>query len=100
MTTPRPLALRLLRFTLSLLAAVGALLALLLAYLWLAPLGLRPQPAPARLGDYPEAAASVQRLAAAEGDAVNPLCHTRLLGHGAKTARAVVIFHGISNCPQ
>jgi alpha-beta hydrolase superfamily lysophospholipase len=100
MTPLRPLALKLLHLTLYALAAVGALLAVLLAYLWLGPLWLRARPAPAPLHDYPEAAAAVQQLAAAEGDAVNPLCHTQLLSHGAKTARVVVIFHGISNCPQ
>jgi alpha-beta hydrolase superfamily lysophospholipase len=100
MPTVRTFALKPLQFTLSILAAVLALLAVLLAYLWIGPLGLRRPPAPAPLQDYPQAAAAVQRLAAAEGNAVNPLCHTRLLGHGAKTARAVVIFHGISNCPQ
>ena len=100
MTTPRSLASRLLRVTGYILAAVAALLAALLAYLWFGPLGLQTQPAPTPLHDYLEAARAVQQLAAAEGDAVNPLCHTRLLGHGAKTARTIVIFHGISNCPQ
>ena len=100
MTTRRPLPLKLLRLTLYALAAVGALLAVLSAYFWLGPLGLRARPAPAPLQDYPEAVAAVQQLAAAEGDTVNPLCHTRLLGHGSKTARAVVIFHGVSSCPQ
>jgi carboxylesterase len=100
MTTPRPLASGLLRVTGYILAAVAALLAMVLAYLWFGPLGLRMQPTPTMLHDYPEAAKAVQQLAVAEGDAVNPLCHTRLLGHGARTARAIVIFHGISSCPQ
>ncbi len=100
MKTSRLFAPKLLQFALYVLAAVLAIPALLLAVLWLAPVGLRQRPDPAPLQNYPEAAEAVQRLAAAEGDAVNPLCHTRLLGHGAKTARVIVIFHGISNCPQ
>lgn len=100
MTTSRPLAFRLLRVTGYIVAVVAALLAVLLAYLWFGPLGLRLRPTSTPLPDYPEAAQAVQQLAATEGDAVNPLCHTRLLGHGARTARAIVIFHGISNCPQ
>jgi carboxylesterase len=83
-----------------LLAALLATLAVLLAYLWFAPLGLRPRQSPNPLQDYMQAADAVQRLAADEGAAIHPLCHTRLLGHGARTKRAVVIFHGISNCPQ
>ncbi len=100
MSTVRTFALKPLQFTLYILAAVLALLAVLLAHLWIGPLGLRPPPAPSPLQDYPRAAAAVQRLAPAEGDAVNPWCHPLLLAHGAKTARVVVIFHGISNCPQ
>ena len=59
-------------------------LAALLAYLSFAPLGLRARtPVPA--DDYGEAAEAVGRLVASEGDQVNPLCQTRLLGHGERT---------------
>jgi carboxylesterase len=100
MTKARNGSPKLLRIIVYLLAAVAALVAVLLAYLWLAPLGLKPRSSPTLLMDYKAAADAVQRLVDAEGDTVNPLCHTRLLGHGANTARAIVIFHGISNCPQ
>ena len=100
MTKARNGAPNLVRIMVFVLAAVPVVLAVLLIYLWLAPFGLRPRSSPAPLRDYKEAADAVQRLVDAEGDAVNPLCHTRLLGHGAKTALVAVIFHGISNCPQ
>ena len=32
--------------------------------------------------------------------AINPLCRTRLFAHGRRTARAVVLFHGFTNCPR
>ena len=31
---------------------------------------------------------------------LNPLCHPDLLTHGTRTARAVVLLHGISSCPR
>ena len=90
---------RLLRSVAYVLAAILLVIAGLLAYLWFSPLGLEArQPAP--VADYAQAADAIQRIAEAEGDAVNPLCRTRALDHGAKTAEVIVIFHGLSNCPQ
>ena len=31
---------------------------------------------------------------------VNPVCRSRLLTHGRKTAQAVVLLHGFTNCPR
>ena len=31
---------------------------------------------------------------------VNPLCRSQLLTHGEKVERAIVLVHGIPNCPQ
>ncbi|HWV21951.1 MAG TPA: alpha/beta fold hydrolase [Devosia sp.] len=30
---------------------------------------------------------------------LDPLCHSRLLSHGSRTARTVVYFHGFTSCP-
>ena len=35
-----------------------------------------------------------------DGPNVNPACHTRLYTHGRRTERALVLFHGFTNCPQ
>lgn len=41
----------------------------------------------------------VAQFDAAEQGQLNPLCHTRLLTHGHKTERVVVLLHGYTNCP-
>src|SRR5215469_4042294 len=35
-----------------------------------------------------------------EGSDLNPVCRSILLTHGVRTERAVVFFHGLTNCPQ
>lgn len=49
---------------------------------------------------YKDALDRLDRLRDLDSDRVNPACRTRLLTHGTRTARAVAIFHGLSNCPQ
>jgi carboxylesterase len=34
-----------------------------------------------------------------EAEAIDPLCASRLLTHGERTERAVVLYHGYTNCP-
>ncbi len=58
--------------------------------------GLASQPQPA--ASYREAVARAQRLQAADGAGVNPLCATRLLTHGTRVAQAVVLFQGYTDC--
>jgi len=41
-----------------------------------------------------------EQLKALDGPNVNPLCHTRLYTHGARTHDALVLLHGFTNCPQ
>jgi carboxylesterase len=53
-----------------------------------------PQPA----ADYAEAVRRVERLQAAEVG-FNPDCHTFLLTHGARTAKAIVFADGYGSCP-
>jgi alpha-beta hydrolase superfamily lysophospholipase len=55
-----------------------------------------PDPAP----DYTEAVTRFQRLQKIEGPEINPVCRSILLTHGLRTERAVVFFHGYTNCPQ
>jgi carboxylesterase len=55
----------------------------------------QPDPAP----DYAAAEAKFAALQALDGDDVNPVCRSQLLTHGAKVAHAIVLMHGMTNCP-
>src|SRR5437867_9128476 len=63
----------------------------------LAPRGLGSHPHPA--ASYDEGVRLVDTLRAADSPAIAPECVTRLLSHGARTARVVVLLHGLTNCP-
>lgn len=81
-----------------LVAAVGAAGALAL---WLAsplPLtGLESRADPAR--SYAEALRRVTAIQADDSPAIALECHTRLLTHGHRTRRVIVLLHGLTNCP-
>lgn len=62
------------------------------------PRTLASRPRPSRTHD--EAVARFERLLAREPADLNPICHGRLLDHGRRTERAVVLIHGLTNCPQ
>ena len=55
-------------------------------------------PNPAR--DYREALSRFQKIQGTEGPELNPVCLSILLTHGKRTKRAVVFFHGLTNCPE
>lgn len=55
---------------------------------------------PSPTGSYEEAMQRLHALQAAEDEDLNPVCHTRALTHGQRTARVVVLLHGFSNCPE
>jgi alpha-beta hydrolase superfamily lysophospholipase len=55
-----------------------------------------PEPA----ADYTAALAKFALLQAKDGDEVNPVCRSKLLTHGAVAERAIVLVHGVTNCPQ
>jgi pimeloyl-ACP methyl ester carboxylesterase len=59
---------------------------------------LRSRPAP--IADYVSALARFRQIQETEGLELNPACDTILLTHGHRTERAVVLFHGFTNCPQ
>ncbi len=50
--------------------------------------------------DYAQAIARFQQIQQSEGPEINPVCRSILLTHGQRTERAVVFFHGFTNCPQ
>jgi pimeloyl-ACP methyl ester carboxylesterase len=49
---------------------------------------------------YEEALEKLDRLRASEPEGINPVCRLRLLTHGRRVGRAVVLIHGLTNCPQ
>jgi pimeloyl-ACP methyl ester carboxylesterase len=61
-----------------------------------ASLASHPNPA----ADYAQAIARFQQIQQREGPALNPVARSILLTHGQRTERAVVFFHGYTNCPQ
>jgi len=52
--------------------------------------------------DYDSAIARFAQVQAREeaDQALNPVCHSKLLTHGRKVERAIVLMHGMTNCPQ
>jgi pimeloyl-ACP methyl ester carboxylesterase len=60
--------------------------------------GLESRPDPAT--SYAEALQRLARLEDAEDETILPICRTRGLLHGRRTERAVILVHGLTNCPQ
>jgi pimeloyl-ACP methyl ester carboxylesterase len=50
--------------------------------------------------DYDAAIARYAEVQAAEDDAINPVCRSKIMTHGVKTEHVIVLVHGITNCPQ
>ncbi|MFN8496681.1 MAG: alpha/beta hydrolase [Anaerolineae bacterium] len=48
---------------------------------------------------YEEAITRIGAIQGQEGSPINDVCHTRLWTHGHRTERALVYFHGYTNCP-
>ena len=76
------------------------LLAVVLAIaLWPASTsGLASSPSP--VTSYARALAELEAIRAEERDTVIPDCLSRAYTHGAKTENAVVLVHGLTNCPK
>lgn len=65
------------------------------------PLLDRPVPShPAPADSYAAALGLADRLRAADGPEVDPVCRSRVLDQGRRTRVAVVLLHGYTNCPQ
>src|SRR5687767_3866333 len=48
---------------------------------------------------YEEAAARLDAIRRAEPDTIRPDCTLQVMTHGRKTDRALVLLHGLTNCP-
>ena len=80
---------------------LAAIALLLLAWLIVVPVPAGPAPSPrSPARDYAEAISRFQRTLAGEDASINSVCRPRLLTHGRKTARAIVLLHGFTNCPK
>jgi carboxylesterase len=72
-------------------------LALAVLFLPLTPRGLGSHPHPAR--NYAEALDSVAAFARADSGGIAPECRSELYTHGRRVHHAIVMFHGLTNCP-
>ncbi len=81
------------------LAALVALMAAAAAFLSrpLAPTGLGSHPHP--VAGHEDALRLIDSLRAGDSAAIASECRTRLLDHGARASRVVVLLHGLTNCP-
>ncbi len=59
--------------------------------------GLESRPSPTR--SYEQSLARIAELRSQDPAGISPECRTKLMTHGAPTARAIVLFHGLTNCP-
>lgn len=50
--------------------------------------------------NFSEAVGAVNRLQLQMPEALNPVCGPKLFVHDKKVARAIVFFHGFTNCPE
>lgn len=50
--------------------------------------------------DYAEAMQRIEAWRAKDTAALNPVCRLQLMTHGGQVARAIVLMHGYTNCPQ
>jgi carboxylesterase len=77
-------------------AAIAVLLALALWPTSTSGLGSDPEP----VGSYGAAVTAFDEVRAEDRrESTIPVCHSRLLTHGRKTERAMVLVHGLTNCP-
>jgi carboxylesterase len=60
--------------------------------------GLESRPNPAV--DYCGAVERLAALEALDDETINPVCRSRGLLHGQKTGHAVILIHGLTNCPR
>lgn len=57
-------------------------------------------PVSSKSPDYESSKQLVQDIISQETKDTNPLCKTRFFDHGKKTAKVVILLHGLSNCPK
>ena len=55
---------------------------------------------PAPVGSYAAAVTAFEQVRADDRrESTIPVCYSRLLTHGEKAAKAIVLVHGLTNCP-
>lgn len=91
---------RLLRIALIVLVVLLALIGVVIAMLWLIPMGSLPTPTANPAADYDDAMARIAVVQARDTEDIHPLCHTRVLTHETRTRSAVALLHGVTNCPE
>jgi len=86
------------RWTRIALAIIAALALLVLSMAWpLAPRDLKSNPRPA--ASYEDGLALVNSLRGRDGSEIAANCGTILHTHGHRTGQAIVLLHGLTNCP-
>jgi pimeloyl-ACP methyl ester carboxylesterase len=50
--------------------------------------------------DYDAAIARYAEVQVEDDGTINPVCRSKIMTHGAKTERVIVLIHGITNCPE
>jgi dienelactone hydrolase len=55
---------------------------------------------PDPVDSYPQALQRIEQLRAKEPPGMNPVCRLQLMTHDRKVARAIILVHGYTNCPQ
>lgn len=78
--------------------AMGVLLGL--GWLLFVPPLARFESHPRPAADYEAALCRIDTLRAADTGDLNPVCRLELLSHGRRTSRAVILLHGLTNCPR
>jgi carboxylesterase len=79
-----------------------AAVALLIGWVFLRPLKLRPLTVsrPRPVDDYAAALQRIETLRALDTPEINPCCRLQLVTHGRRAKRTVVFWHGFTSCPQ
>src|SRR5438552_2730505 len=80
--------------------AIGAVALAAIAWILFVPPLARFESHPRPAADYEQALQRIDSLRAADGSEINPDCRLVLLSHGRRTARVVVLLHGLTNCPR
>jgi carboxylesterase len=71
-----------------------------LAWLLFVPPLARYPSHPRPTTDYAQALRRIDSLRAADPADLNPLCRLVLMSHGHRAGRAVILLHGLTNCPR
>jgi carboxylesterase len=80
--------------------AIGLLSLLAIAWLLFVPPFTRFPARPRPATGYAQAIERIDALRAADTGDLNPLCRLELMSHGHATGRAVILLHGLTNCPR